>query len=280
MNKPAFTLIETLISLAIIVSVLGSVTAVNRIVQTSALQSESDVQLSSLVDESLVHLRTLRDATPGDTAGTSNFNTALAFPSFSVLGQSNDVAGLFVARPAQELNPCNTITAQCNPEEKAGPIQLTWCNPASSTANSCNALASPITNTGQPQSVQEVFTSHSQAELIAIRRTPATASDSDKRSIVDLSSLNGTAPALALSDTTGKWTYYTRTITIKSVSVTKSHSGGLIGPGGTGGGGATLNSFNINQSSDTYSYLATVTVTQYGAPKVTMTRSIILYALQ
>src|SRR4051812_26046620 len=99
-RQPAFTLIETLISVVVVVLVLGSASIANRIIQQAAYRGEAATQLSALADESLDQVRLLRD----NLSSGQDLGSLFGLAGGAATDQT--ASGLFVAN-SSKANPCS-----------------------------------------------------------------------------------------------------------------------------------------------------------------------------
>lgn len=199
MHKPAFTLIETLIALTIVVVVLGASVSANRVIQIGSQVTAERTQMSALIDESISSLQLFQRQM--QTGGLS-LGSVTGF----------DILAAGVDSPAKKVlfyaDPAATYTS---------PITQKICT---ETTAACQAEKSPI-HIGIPfLTVAQMFVSTDiGGELVAVRRTPAT-----QRQVLSMASRlttdsNGVADVNSTTDQ-AIWDFYVRQITVVRLGTT------------------------------------------------------------
>lgn len=142
----AFTLIETLISAAIVVVVLGGSVAANRLILSGTARQQDYTQMNSLADQAISMVSAYVDS--GKTLGMSPLTIFNLTPSLS---QDISTYGTFVQRNVFPDVSCNNTN--CPGYREIGPSVVTWC--PSDTAGrqkaqkpSCGSTISAIKITG------------------------------------------------------------------------------------------------------------------------------------
>ena len=118
--KSGFTLIETLISAAIVVVVLGGSVAANRLILAGTARQQDYTQMNSLADQAISMVSAYVDS--GKTLGISPLNIFNLTPS---IAKDISTYGTFVQRNVFPDVTCNNTN--CLGYPNIGPSVVTWC---------------------------------------------------------------------------------------------------------------------------------------------------------
>lgn len=178
MKRSAFTLLETMIALAIVVVGLGAGAALSRSVFLAGQQSEDQIQAATLVEDAYG----LVSATQREIQAATRADKTLS--GFFAL-----TAGV-----AKSIVPFNSASA-------GQPLALNWCAPITGQPETggsvvCNAKISDVDGAA----LSSFFAS---GEKILVNRA-----DADGRSVIDLTSSTGTV----VSSANPNWDVYQRQI--------------------------------------------------------------------
>jgi prepilin-type N-terminal cleavage/methylation domain-containing protein len=216
-KKSGFTLIETMVASVIMVIVLSSAIAVGRGVQANATRSEEQLQMTSLVNESLDNVALLRDALSNGSSPKS-------------LGEG---IGLVPGKASKGVFAADVGCGQpvCPKVEEGGALRLKWCDLKSFGSSACSMAVSPVAmndttncSTGTNCPLETVYRKFKLKgipgngyELVAVRTRPL--EGPEKRSVLDASSLSESNPDTVLYiDGADGWSLYARQIEITRLS--------------------------------------------------------------
>ena len=184
MRRSAFTLLETMIALGIVVMAIGAGATMSRVVFAASQQSEDVVHASNLADEAIHLLQVTQQyvALPTGGSGAKDLTSYLRLPDSQ----------------SRLLIPYATA---------ASPKDVKWCVAGIGTAggvdNACTYPTNLANAAGLGMQVSDMITS--KKETIVVNRNA-----SDTRLLVDATTTSGAVTPYSDPN----WDYYTRTITI------------------------------------------------------------------
>jgi prepilin-type N-terminal cleavage/methylation domain-containing protein len=244
MHKKAFTLIETLIALSIVVVVLGASISANRVIQISSQVTAERTQMSALVDESVSSLQLFQRQI---ATATLSLGGPTGFDIIGGVGNSPVKKVIFYSDPS--VSYVSAITQKI----------------CSDTTAACQVEKSPVHIGVAALTVAQMFANNSIAgELVAVRRSPAALRQGLSMSSRLTTDGNGIADVTATADL-GIWDFYVRQINVIRLGSAGSWYG------------QTLNAGHTQGQARNATYQVTISISKYQtASTPTVSRTIIL----
>lgn len=290
-RKSGFTLLETLISIAIIVVILGAAIASNRVITDSSALQLSVSQMDSLAEEGISEVQFLRDSLPTGTSVASYFG----------LNDSAADATVYGTFHSNLTNLSGCSSGNCPQAEAGGPVLLTWCTAGSTCTVGPTTVVSPIKlndsiatcpNDNGDCSLSKMFVvpAIANSEVIGLRVTKYAALDNScdasagvsenaDRMMADAASqLNDPAAnhscisTYVSSQPNKNWNFYTRLIKITQPAAAVCGACSTTNLQFNGDSGGPL----FNAALRPKVYVVNVTVTDYFNPENTITKSSLL----
>lgn len=190
MKKPAFTLLETMIALAVVVLGIAAGANLNRVIFTATLQSEDLLQATALADEGVRVMQLTGQYVHHKTTGDTTLATY-----FRLNGSSH------------ALVPFTVLPG-------VPPLMMQWCVEGQGLADSATVCPPGIGAKVNNQSLSDIFT---KGELIAVNRVK----DSDERLVVDATTHTGATVSTAEEE----WDFYYRKIELEQISLLEGVAG-------------------------------------------------------
>jgi prepilin-type N-terminal cleavage/methylation domain-containing protein len=211
MRRSGFTLLETVIALAIAVIVMGAALSANRVVQRNAqvaeLKAEQEAILSDTIDLLTLSHNTLRSQSPA---------TALPF--------SNAFVGLGVNAP---LRIAPYRFRQQDPLSTTDPSVIKWCTPSD---GSCTGIVSTAGPTSGNYTMSTALGAAG-AEVIAVRKGAPVTGEPQVYDFTYLPTSGGVAVTSLFADSTvhqQSWDFFRRQVTITNRTANATYFAGYV----------------------------------------------------
>lgn len=207
MRRPAFTLIETLIALAIVIVVLGASITANRVIQIGSLIASEHTQMAALADESISDLQLIHKQLQATNTSLGDNTLGFVLPS-----NTTDTS------PAQKV----AIYA----DKTTTYLDATTLHLCTALSGVCKDEVSPLASQGTALSLNQQFTrSDMGGELVGVRHTTSTG-----RQLLSMSSRLSSDGGSGVADTsdTANWDFYVRKVLVTRLGTTGTWYGQTI----------------------------------------------------
>lgn len=195
MKRSGFTLLETVVALAIGVIVMGAALTANRAVQHNAQIAEQTAQEDAIINDTIDQLTMTSNAT---RINGVNLSTA-----FAGLGSNSPVrVAPYRFRQQSPLNPTD-------------PMVIRWCTPTDASCTGLLEIPSPSTTIGD-YSLGTALAANG-AEVIAVRRTTPVSNEPQVYDFTYLPASTAVAGStLFADDATAQtnWDFFRRQVTV------------------------------------------------------------------
>jgi prepilin-type N-terminal cleavage/methylation domain-containing protein len=190
-KRSGFTLLETMIALAVIVMAIGAGATMSRVIFAASQQSEDLVQATDLADEGLRQLQLTQQYLQNTTTGSKNLGDYLKLPDST----------------SRLIVPYATSAT--------APLTIKWCVAGVGTAGAvagditCYSQLTKLRNASNAtMTVGEMLTNG--MENVAVHRDTTANVATDTRLVLDATTTSGSSVSNALTT----WDRYTRSIMI------------------------------------------------------------------